>query len=52
MTHLVNAEPPVGRVALHPLHHTHPGAVVQIDVNYVLGSNHARYCVSTTLDIV
>ena len=52
MTHLVNAEPPVGRVTLHPLHHTHPGAVVQLDVNYVLCRYHSRYCVNTTLDIV
>ena len=40
MTHLVNAEPPVGRVTLHPLHHTHPRAVVQLDVNYVLRISH------------
>ena len=52
MTHLVNAEPPVGRVTLHPLHHTHPGAVVQLNVNYVLCRYHSRYCVNTTLDIV
>ena len=52
MTHLVNAEPPVGRVTLHPLHHPNPRAVVQLDVNYVLCRYHSRYCVDTTLDIV